>query len=420
MSRILLRGGCVLSLGVKTSNLPVGDVLIDGDRIAEVGQGVRARDAEVVDAADTIVMPGFVDTHRHASRSLFRNLGDSPSADGAGPGGGPDDVYAATLVGLLGAAEAAITTVVDWVDTSADDTVDAVLQAHEDAGLRTVLVRGGGALDGLADLAERAGPMTTVAWGAADEEAGPQDAVAAGWDSVRQLGLRIHVHASGPAGSAVRLGERGVLGPDVTFVHCARVDDADLDAVAAARASVSLAPSSEMAAGLGPPPIQRLIDRDIRPGLAVGDERVAPGDMFAQMRAAISMQHAIVFELKLAGKAGLPRLMSTRDVIRHATVDGAHVAGLGGVTGSLVPGMQADVIVLRTDRPNIFPVNDPIGAVVWGMDTSNVDWVIAGGRVLMREGTLQADVPRARALAAQARERVGSVPAVAVSPGAEA
>ena len=114
------------------------------------------------------------------------------------------------------------------------------------------------------------------------------------------------------------------------------------------------------------------------------------------MRATISLQHATVFDLKLAGKAGLPRLMSTRDVIRYATVDGARVAGLGRVTGSLEPGMQADVIVLRTDRPNVFPINDPIGAVVWGMDTSNVDWVFVGGRVLMRDGVLEADVQRAR------------------------
>ena len=77
MSKLLLRGGCVLTLGVKTQNHAAADVLIDGDTIAEIGQGLRARDAEVVDATDTIVMPGFVDTHRHACRALFRNLGAS-------------------------------------------------------------------------------------------------------------------------------------------------------------------------------------------------------------------------------------------------------------------------------------------------------------------------------------------------------
>jgi 5-methylthioadenosine/S-adenosylhomocysteine deaminase len=143
---------------------------------------------------------------------------------------------------------------------------------------------------------------------------------------------------------------------------------------------------------------------------------VAPGDLFAQMRAAISTQHATLFALKLAGKAGLPRLMSTRDVIRCATVEGARVAGSRGVTGSIEPGMQADIIVLRTDRPNIFPINDPIGAVVWGMDTSNVDMVLVGGRVLMRDGVLLADVQRARELATAARRRVA--PAAGLVTGA--
>jgi cytosine/adenosine deaminase-related metal-dependent hydrolase len=100
--------------------------------------------------------------------------------------------------------------------------------------------------------------------------------------------------------------------------------------------------------------------------------------------------------------------MSTRDVIRSATSQGARVAGLREATGSIEPGKQADLIVLRTDRPNIFPINDPIGAVVWGMDTSNVDWVIAGGRVLMREGVLRADVAAARDVATAARERVAA------------
>ena len=62
------------------------------------------------------------------------------------------------------------------------------------------------------------------------------------------------------------------------------------------------------------------------------------------------------------------------------------------MTGSLEPGKQADIVVLRTDRPNIFPVNDPIGAVVWGMDTSNVDWVFVAGGPVMRGGVLEADV----------------------------
>ncbi|MGZ8662295.1 MAG: amidohydrolase family protein, partial [Actinomycetota bacterium] len=144
----LLRGGCVLTLGAKSPNFTEADVLLADGKVAEVGRGLRARDAEVVDAADTIVMPGFVDTHRHAWTSLFRNLGDGADREGdpvsSSVLGGyfqPDDVYAATLIGLMGALEAGITTVADWSDLPLGDaSAEAALQAHADAGLRTVFV----------------------------------------------------------------------------------------------------------------------------------------------------------------------------------------------------------------------------------------------------------------------------------------
>ena len=82
----------------------MGRVLIEDDVIAEVGESVRARDAEVIDATDTIVMPGFVDTHRHLWESLFRGNGSSVAT--AASECTADDVYAASLIGLLGAAEA--------------------------------------------------------------------------------------------------------------------------------------------------------------------------------------------------------------------------------------------------------------------------------------------------------------------------
>lgn len=440
MSKLLLRGGCVLTMGVKTQNHAAADVLIDGETIAEIGQGLRARDAEVVDATDTIVMPGFVDTHRHACRALFRNLGASipgstpVSSASFGDHYTSDDVYAATLIGLLGAVEAGITTVVDRFDARTDvEAAEAALQAHTDSGLRTVFVyaarretREGEPVpptdpELITRLAAAAGPTTTLAFGSVVPAAGDPDGVALEWGRARELGLRIHAHGGwgsiDPGGLAA---VAQLLGDDVVLAHCSRFDGADLDAVAASGACVSLAPSSEMAGGLGAPPIQELIDRNIRPGLGVDDELMGPGDVFAQMRGTISVQHATVFDRKLTGKASLPRLMTTRDVIRCATSDGARVAGVGDITGSLEAGKQADVVVLRTDRPNIYPINDPIGAVVWGMDTSNVDRVIAGGRTLMDGGVLAGDVERARSLAEAARERVAAAAGLTVgaAPGA--
>ena len=416
--RLVLRGGTVLTLAGRTPNLATGDVLIDDGRIAEVGTAVVApRDAEEIDCTDAIVMPGFVDTHRHTWTSLFRNAGEGLDAGSSVTAlrehHQPDDVYAATLVGVLGAIEAGITTVVDHVDVAGGRAaIEAAAQAHADSGIRAVLVQ--------PDPAP-ASPADGVAFASAVGSIADVGSVADAWAAARASGMRIHAHAgdgTGGPGVVAALAQRGLLGSDVTLVHHTALDDADVRAIVDAGARVSLAPSAEMANGQGSPPIQELMDRDVRPGLGVDQERVAPGDMFAQMRQTISLQHATVFDRKLMGKGSLPKLMSTRDVIRYATVDGARVAGLGGLTGSIEPGLQADVIVLRTDRPNVWPVNDAIGAVVWGMDTSNLSHVIVGGRVVLRDGGLATDVARARELATGARERV--VAAAGLAPAGAA
>ncbi len=404
MTRILLRGGCVLTMG--QTNYAAADVLIDGSTIAEVGPGIRARDAEVIDASDTVVMPGMVDAHRHVAEGLFRNLGSPFDSATVEVHYSPEDVYAATLLGLLAALEAGITTVVDWCGVAMDpEHLAAALEAHRDSGIRSVVIPAPGpdwSATVLRFASTGVGTLQTRAAGAPSLETGD------GWSAARRSGMRIHAHVAPADGSGrvAALAAGGLLGRDVTLVHGAALDDADLEAVATTSTAVVLTPAADMAAGQPAAPVQGLIDRGIRPGLGVDREHLAPGDVFAQMRAVISMQHATVFDRKLAGKAGLPKLLTTREVIRYATVDGAAAAGLGEATGVLEPGRQADIIVLRTDRPNIHPVNDPIGAVVWGMDTSNVDWVFVAGEARKREGRATADLDRARALAVAARERL--------------
>ncbi len=426
--KTLIRGGWVLTLGARTPNYSEADVLIDDGRIAEVGPGLRSRDAELVDATNSIVMPGFVDSHRHAWKSAFRNYGrgDYP-VDGVedsvyGPKFQPDDVYASTLIGLLGAVEAGITTVVDWSDIQVDDEyTTAALQAHQDAGVRTVFVYAKptwspdspGLVSGvrrlLTERPVKTMATTNIAFGSSNAGGSGLDRLSSEWEAARESSLRIHVHAGmalDDTGALVGLAGLGLLGADVTLIHCAHLNDADLDTIVSSGASVVLTPSTEMTGKLGMPPLQKLLDRRIRPGLGVDNEGEAPGDIFAQMRATNSVQHAAYFDLKLAGKAGLPNLLTTRDVIRYATLDGARAVGLGDVTGSLESGKRADVIVLRTDRPNVFPINDPIGAVVWGMDTSNLDWVFVDGKALMRNGALEGDVANVREMATTAQTRV--------------
>ena len=233
--------------------------------MAEVGPGIRARDAEHVDATDTIVMPGFVDTHRHAWRSLSRNVG-AGTPDGGTPGASDafraEDIYAATLIGLLGAIEAGITTVVDWSLRSDDALVEAALQAHSDAGLRTVFVvhvPQTGTEDQASTAQRSGGSWRTSPTPPGRSRPSRSDPRSAGratshaseleWAVARELGLRIHAHGDPETsgdGAIAALSQRGLLREDVTLVHCS-LDDEDIGAIASSGASVSLARSGEMA-----------------------------------------------------------------------------------------------------------------------------------------------------------------------------
>jgi cytosine/adenosine deaminase-related metal-dependent hydrolase len=160
-----------------------------------------------------------------------------------------------------------------------------------------------------------------------------------------------------------------------------------------------------MMMGHGIPPIQKFLDRGLNPSLSVDVETNVPGDMFTQMRSILALQHALVYEKILArnhhapararrnGQSSVEREpvrqpITTRDVLAYATIEGARANGLAPKTGSLTPGKEADIIMLRTDRINVMPINDPIGAVVMGMDTSNVDSVFIAGRPMKRNGQL--------------------------------
>ena len=317
---------------------------------------------------------------------------------------------------MLRAIEAGITTVVDWCDISGDAAhLEAALRAHADSGVRTVFVP-----SGLVGHAGRQG--TTVACGSPDVVEGELDALALRWAQAREAGRRIHARAGTAAaagGEVAELGRRGLLGPDVTLCHCTRLSAADFDAVASSSTAVALTPASDMAAAAtarrrcssssiaASGPAWASATSNSPP--AMSSPRCAPSSPCSTPRCSTSSWPA---------RAALPNLLGTRDVIRYATIDGARVAGLSAVTGSLSPGKRADVIVLRADRPNIAPVNDPIGAVVWGMDTSNIDWVFVGGVAVVADGELTADVARARTLAVAAQRRVEAAAGVPAGAGA--
>ncbi|WLW58318.1 amidohydrolase family protein [Streptomyces sp. SX92] len=132
----------------------------------------------------------------------------------------------------------------------------------------------------------------------------------------------------------------------------------------------------------------------ITTGTGVDTVVFAPGDMLSTMRAA-----------HLAGQIAEDPRLTAKDVLRMATLDGAAAMGLADRTGSLRPGKQADVILLRLDDLNMLTAErDPIGAVVTEAQPHNVDTVLVAGKVVKAGGRLvHADLRRTgRALRASA------------------
>jgi len=433
--KTLIKNGIVLTLDKKVGNFLKADVLVDGETISQVGPELSAEGAAVIDASDMIVMPGFVDTHRHVWEGILRNIGTDTPLEGEAsylsfilntiaPVYRPEDAYVGNLVGLYGAIDAGITTILDWSHIQATrEHGDAVIQALQESGLRAVFAYGypwwkepdPDQDDWIRDIARQyfasKDQLLTLALAPAGPEFTPLAVAEAQWALARELGARITVHVGvGTAGQQGKLGEmgrKGLLKDDTTYIHCTTLSDDEIGMIADTGGTISLAAPVEMMMGHGMPPIQKFLDRGLRPSLSVDVETNMPNDMFTQMRTVNSVQRSMVFEKKLARKSGLPPFLTARDVLEFATVEGARANGLLDKTGTLTPGKQADLILLRTDNPNILPINDPFSAVTWGMDTSNVDSVFVAGRALKRDGKLlNVDLNRVMQKAYESRDYV--------------
>ena len=149
--RILIRGATVLTQDDSLGELPRADILVEGDTIAEVGPNLSADGAQVIDADRDIVIPGFVDTHRHTWETSIRTsapdytLGAYFGAilDKFAPKYRPDDVYAGNLWGSLECLNAGITTLVDWSHImNTADHGDEALRGLQDSGIRSVFAFG--------------------------------------------------------------------------------------------------------------------------------------------------------------------------------------------------------------------------------------------------------------------------------------
>jgi cytosine/adenosine deaminase-related metal-dependent hydrolase len=416
--RILIKGARLLTQDKELGNL-VGDVLVADGLIEAVGRGLQDPRARVIDGTRHALLPGFVDTHRHAWQGALRNLSPTWTYTqyrdhvqiGLGPHFKPEDVRVGNLAADLMSLDAGITTVRDesHIMNSPDHT-DAAIAGHEESGLRVVFDHGWPSTeaeswqfgsprrhpedirrvreDVLSDDTARV-TMNAMLRG---PELSTPDIASEDIALARDLGLRISMHVGlgewGAQQQAIRhLAESGELGSDMTFVHCCTSTDEELAMLADHGATASVAASLEVfMPGLGQPATNRLLAAGVRPSLSVDVETAVSGDMFGVMRSALAYQQLVQAGASgVMDHAGYPTF-DARDLLGFATIEGARACGIDDRVGSLTPGKEADLIMIRMDDPNLLPATDIEATIVTGAHAGNVDLVMVAGRILKSDG----------------------------------
>jgi cytosine/adenosine deaminase-related metal-dependent hydrolase len=230
------------------------------------------------------------------------------------------------------------------------------------------------------------------------------------WKAARDVGAPITIHVGvGRFGRNALLEKIHAIEPlrdDTTYIHCCTLNDTEWKLIKDSGGTISIAGYVETLMGHGNPPTQKALDTGIRPSLSVDVETSVPNDFFTQMRTVLSLQKNEVWARHLAGDKNPPKFLTVREVLEFATVEGARANKLERKVGTLTPGKEADIILLRTDRLNVMPMNNAVGAVVTSMGPQNVDTVLIAGKVKKRNGELVGvDMARIGRLLNEARER---------------
>ncbi|TDC15377.1 amidohydrolase [Streptomyces sp. 8K308] len=389
MERLLIRDALLIDTDPEAIALPTHDLLVEGGRIAAVGPGLATPpEATVIDGRQLIVLPGFVDAHRHVWQAALRGIAADDTDLGdyltrvlgeIAPRYRPSDVHVGTLAGALECLTSGITTVQDYAHILfTPDHAEAAILALRGSGIRAVLGLGQPPFgEGLtADQIRRVhrehfapapDDLITLALAPLGPAYSPMAAVEEAWGLAAELGLRIFTHiGSGPIAKRpiATLRSAGLLGPHLTFAHGNSLPDDELALITEAGAAVVACPAVEARMDFGPPLPDRLRAHGVTAALGVDVVSATAGDMFSLMRAALT-----------GGR------LSPADVLRQATIGGATALGLADRVGSLGVGKDADLVLLRATDINLLGGrHNPVATVVTAAHPGNVHTVLVAGQ----------------------------------------
>ena len=403
--RTLFKGGVIVTMDPKVPNLSTGDVLIDGGRIAAIGAHLPADGAQVIDATGSIVMPGFVDAHHHMWLGVMRRMMPDVDdlfayidvvAEKLGAHYRPHDMYLSTKLTAAASLDSGITTIVDACHSSRTPAhTDAALDALDDIGIRALHMVGA-AMDKNAPKAHLPADLKRLAdnWNQGEGlvRVGLFGQLNLDWWKVAR-GLDMHILTEF-IGDLAKLGPEfakpGVLGPHNIFNHCTRMPQETWKLFADAGVNITVNPRSDALFGFDDETFayQQAIDHGLTPALGIDLDTAFGSDLFGEMHALFAQQRSAMRYRRFRGEANVPAPISVDAVLKAATVNGARAAGLEREIGTLTPGKQADILMVRTNSAAVFPVTNAIGTIVQAVERSDVDTVMVAGEIRKRGGKL--------------------------------
>ncbi|MCX7568705.1 amidohydrolase [Tumebacillus sp. DT12] len=405
MGRILINGAVVVPVTEETY-IKEGYLIIEGQRISEIGEGLYTGSTEgfdrVIDGKGKLAMPGLINTHGHAAMTLLRGYADDlplqqwleercwPIEDKMTA----DDIYWGTQLAILEMLKGGTTTFTDMYFE-----MDGVASATQDAGIRGVLSRGliGFPPKGEASKAQaiefnqkwhkQADGRITVMFGPHAPYTCPPDYLKSVVEESKKYDLPIQIHLSETAFevqqckeqhgmSPIQLMEElGVFTRPTLAAHCVHLSDEDIAIMAKYDVRVAHNPDSNLKLGSGVAPAKKMLDAGLTVGL--GTDGAASNnnlDMFEELRMA-AMLHKGVHQDSIA--------ISGYKALEMATKDGAKALFLEDKLGTLQAGALADVILLDIDQPHFHPRHNMIAHIAYSASSHDVTHVIVNGELVV-------------------------------------
>ena len=424
MRSILIHSGIVLPCAedIRTIYNP-GYVLVRGERIDQVSpgappDGLSGQVDESIDAAGCAVIPGLINAHTHGFQTYMRGLADDKPLlswlkAAIWPGSlamTEEDFYLSGMLSFVENLKGGATSILsqDYIQTSPAN-MDSVAAAAQESGVRALLARGFADRDPYYPKFQEApetiyretkrlvqawnqrdggrvrvefGPL--IPWGCSASTLQAIDRMA------RDLDVGVHIHLGETKAEvqmtldetgvppAVWLDQLGILNDRWQLVHCVWLEDREMDLIAERGSTIVHCPVSNMYLASGVPKVLEWRRRGIPTALATD----GPGSNNSQDMLEVLKFTACLQKVDSQDATAL----LPEDVMEMLYRGGARAMGLDGQIGQLKAGALADITLVNLRKVHISPVHSPISALVYNANGNDVDTVLVGGKILVRNG----------------------------------